>query len=136
MAYTLGDPFHTLRLVLRLHGFFIGLIVGLVMLAAPRTWLLDWGIYESGPIWPWRFAGASQLGLGILFFLLAGQDYLSRFALITTVITNSLLALVLLTAYLRQELTGLSGTGQLLLVLVFLLYLLGAVIPLRYIRGG
>jgi hypothetical protein len=52
------------------------------------------------------------------------------------VITNSLLALVLLGAYLRQELTGLSSVGQLLLVLIFLFYLLGAVIPLRYIRGG
>jgi hypothetical protein len=68
--------------------------------------------------------------------LLAGQDYLSRLALITTVLTNSLLALVLLGAYLRQELTGLSSVGQFLFVLIFLSYLLGAVIPLRYIRGG
>lgn len=136
MAYTLGDPFRPLRLVLRLHGFFIGLVVGLLLLLAPRAWLLQWGIYESGALWPWRFAGASQLGLGILFFLLAGQDYLSRLALITTVMTNSLLALVLLTAYLRQELSGLSGVGQGLFILIFLFYLLGAVIPLRYIRGG
>lgn len=136
MAYTLGDPFRSLRLVLRIHGFFIGLVVGLLLLLAPRAWLFQWGIYESGPLWPWRFAGASQLGLGILFFLLAGQDYLSRFALITTVITNSLLTLVLLSAYLRQELMGLSGMGQILFVFIFLFYLLGAVIPLRYIRGS
>lgn len=136
MAYTLGDPFRSLRLILRFHGFFIGLVVGLLLLVAPHAWLFEWGIYESGPLWPWRFAGASQLGLGILFFLLAGQDYLSRLALMTTVLTNGLLALVLFTAYLRQELTGLSGVGQGLFILIFLFYLLGAVIPLRYIRGG
>lgn len=135
MAYTLGDPFRSLRFILRLNGFFIGIILGLLLLAAPRGSLLHWGIYENGPLWPLRFAGASHLGLGIFFILMAGQDYLSRFMLITTAVTNALLALVLLTAYLRQELTGLSGAGQLLFVLVFLFYLLGAVIPLRYVRN-
>ena len=73
MAYTLGDPFRSLRLVLRLHGVFIALVVGLVLFGAPHTWLSQWGIYESGPLWPWRFAGASQLGLGILFFCWPGR---------------------------------------------------------------
>lgn len=135
MAYTLGDPFRSLRLVLRINGFFVGVVLGLLLLVAPRTLLLAWGIYESGPGWPLRLAGASQIGLGIFFFLTASQDYLSKITLFTTVLTNGVLALVLLTAYLQQELTNLPATGQVLFILIFLLYLLGAVIPLRYVRG-
>jgi len=136
MAYTLGDPFRPLRLVLRMNGFFVGVVLGLLLLIAPRTLLATWGIYESGPLWPLRMVGASQIGLGIFLFLTANQDYLSKLTLFTTVLTNGLLAVVLITAYLQQELTGLSVVGQVLFVLVFLLYLLGAVMPLRYIRGG
>ena len=136
MAYTLGDPFRALRLILRINGFFVGVVLGLLLLFAPRMLLLAWGIYENGPIWPVRLAGASQIGLGVFFFLTASQDYLSKLTLITTVVTNSLLALVLLIAYLQQELTGLSTVGQVLFVLLFLLCLLGAVIPLRYVRGS
>lgn len=136
MAYTLGDPFRSLRLLLRMNGVLVGLLLGVCLLAAPQAWLLDWGLYSSGPLWPLRLAGASQLGLGLFFVLMANQDYLSRLMLVSTVIANSMLALVLLTAYLRQELTGLSTTGQVVLVLIFLLYLLGAVIPLRYVRSG
>lgn len=136
MAYTLGDPFRSLRLLLRINGLLVGVLLGLCLLAAPRDWLLSWGIYESGSLWPFRLAGASQLGLGLFFFLMANQDDLSRLMLLSAVIVNSMLALVLLTAYLQQELTRLSTVGQLVFVLVFLLYLLGAVIPLRYVRGG
>ena len=136
MAYTLGDPFRSLRLLLRINGVLVGVVLGLCLLAAPRSWLLSWGIYDSGPLWPFRLAGASQLGLGLFFFLMANQDYLSRLMLLSTVLANSVLALVLLTAYLQQELTRLSTVGQIGFVLVFLLYLSGAVIPLRYVRGG
>lgn len=136
MAYTLGDPFRSLRLLLRINGVLVGLFLGISLLSAPQTWLLGWGLYTSGPLWPLRLAGASQLGLGLFFILMANQDYLSRLMLVSTVIANSMLALVLLTAYLRQELTGLSTTGQVVFVLIFLLYLLGAVIPLRYVRSG
>lgn len=136
MAYTLGDPFRSLRLLLRTNGVLIGLVLGICLLTAPKSWLVGWGIYTSGALWPLRFAGASQLGLGLFFVLMAGQDYLSRLMLISTVIANSVLALVLLTAYLQQELTALSPVGQVLFVLVFLLYLTGAVIPLRYVRSG
>jgi hypothetical protein len=136
MAYTLGDPFRPLRLILRVNGFLVGIVLGLLLLVTPRTLLLAWGLFESGSLWPLRLAGAGQIGLGIFFFLTASQDYLSKLTLITTVLTNGVLALVLLTAYLQQELTQLSTVGQLLFVLVFLLYLLGAVIPLRYVRGS
>lgn len=136
MAYTLGDPFRSLRLILRINGFLVGIVLGLLLLATPRALLLAWGIYESGVLWPLRLAGASQIGLGIFFFLTANQDYLSKLTLFTTVFTNGLLALVLLTAYFQQQLLHLSATGQVLFVLIFLLYLLGAVIPLRYVRGG
>ncbi|MBX3010796.1 MAG: hypothetical protein KF832_04780 [Caldilineaceae bacterium] len=136
MAYTLGDPFRSLRLILRINGFLVGVVLGLFLLLAPRTLLLAWGIYTGGPGWPLRLAGAGQIGLGIFFFLTANQDYLSKLTLFTTLLTNGLLALVLLTAYFQQELVNLSLIGQVLFVLIFLLYLLGAVIPLRYVRGA
>ncbi len=135
MAYTLGDPFRALRLMLRINGFLVGIVLGLSLLIAPRTLLLGWGIYDGGTIWPLRLAGTSQMALGAFFFIMATQDYLSKAVLWTITLTNSILALVLLTAYLQQELAGLSTMGQVLFVLVFLLYLLGAVIPLRYVRG-
>lgn len=136
MAYTLGDPFRSLRLLLRINGLLGGVVLGLCLLVTPESWLLSWGVYESGALWPFRFAGASQLGLGLFFFLMANQDDLSRLMLLSTVIANSVLALVLLTAYLQQELTSLSTVGQVVFVLVFLLYLMGAVIPLRYVHSG
>lgn len=136
MAYTLGDPFRTLRLMLRINGFLVGIVLGLMLLAAPRTWLLSWGVYVGGAIWPLRLAGTTQIALGIFFFLMATQDYLSKAFLWTMVLTNSILAIVLLTAYLQQELAGLSTVGQMFVIVVFFLYLLGAVIPLRYVRGG
>ena len=136
MAYTLGDPFRALRLMLRINGLLVGIGLGLLLVSAPRAWLLAWGIYAGDAIWPLRFAGVSQMALGAFFFVISTQDYLSKAVLLTTILTNSLLALVLLSAYLQQELVGLSMAGQILFVLIFLLYLLGAVVPLRYMRGG
>jgi hypothetical protein len=44
------------------------------------------------------------------------------------------MAIVLLIAYLQQELAALTLIGQLVLVAIFLLCLIGAVFPLRYLR--
>ena len=135
MAYTLGDPFRPLRLVLRINSLLVGIGLGLLLWITPQPLLFGWGIYSGGVLWPLRLAGATQVALGIFFFLMASQDYLSKPTLLVTVLINSILALVLLSAYLRQELTALSGFGQLLFILIFFVYLVGAVAPLRYIRG-
>lgn len=135
MAYTLGDPFRPLRLVLRINGAGIGLAIGLFLLLTPGSWLTEWGLGAPNLHWPLRLAGASQIGIGFFLLLAAQQDDMSRLLLIVTVATHALWALILLSAYLRHELTVEPLFGQLLLVLVFCLCLLGAVTPLRYLRS-
>lgn len=136
MAYTLGDPFRPLRLVLRINGVVIGLGVGLGLLLTPGSWLTEWGIGANGLHWPLRLAGASQIGVGLFFLLAAQQDYLSRLPLFAALVTNALWAMILLSAYLRRELLIGPLFGQILFVLIFLLCLLGAVMPLRYLRSS
>ena len=119
---------------MRLNGALVGLALGLLLLLAPKINLAAWGLTTGGPAWPLRAGGSLLLALGLLFVLSANQDVINLPVLLSMVIANSLLALVLLFAYLQQELAGLTPPGQLLLVLVFLLCLVGAVAPLRYFR--
>ncbi|CAN5849377.1 hypothetical protein BH10CHL1_BH10CHL1_09370 [soil metagenome] len=134
MAYTLTDQFRALRMTMRLNGLVIGLALGLLCLLSPKTSLSAWGLYTSGALWPLRATGAVLLALGLLYVLAASQDTISMPLLLSMVIVNSLLAIVLLFAYLQQELAGLTLIGQLLLIAIFLLCLIGAVVPLRYFR--
>ena len=119
---------------MRLNGLVIGLALGLLCLLSPKTSLVAWGLYTSGALWPLRATGAVLLALGLLYILAANQDIINMPLLLSMVIANGLLAIVLLFAYLQQELTGLTLFGQLLLILIFLLCLIGAVVPLRYFR--
>lgn len=121
-------------MTMRLNGLVIGLALGLLCLLSPKTSLSAWGLYTSGALWPLRATGAVLLALGLLYVLAASQDTISMPLLLSMVIVNSLLAIVLLFAYLQQELAGLTLIGQLLLIAIFLLCLIGAVVPLRYFR--
>jgi hypothetical protein len=134
MAYTLTDQFRSLRITMRINGLVIGLALGLLCLLSPKTKLAAWGLYTSGATWPLRTTGAILLALGLLYVLGANQDVINMPLLLSMVVANSLLAFVLLFAYLQQELAGLTFIGQLLLVAIFLLCLIGAVVPLRYFR--
>ena len=119
---------------MRLNGAVIGLALGLLLLLLPRTNLAAWGLYTGGALWSLRALGSLLLALGVLFVLSASQEVIHLPVLLSMVVANSLLAFVLLLAYLQKELAGLTLTGQLLLVLIFLLCLIGAVVPLRYFR--
>ena len=134
MAYTLTDQFRPLRVTMRLNGLVIGLALGLLCLLSPKTSLAGWGLYAGGSLWPLRALGGLLLALGILYVLGANQDFINQPLLVSMVVANSLLAFVLLIAYLQQELTGLTRLGQWLLVAIFLLCLIAAVVPLRYFR--
>ncbi|MEZ4614692.1 MAG: hypothetical protein R2867_04140 [Caldilineaceae bacterium] len=136
MAYTLGDPFRPLRLILRMNAVVIGLLLGLVFLLLPGTLLIHWGLTVEGAIWPLRLAGASQIALGCFLLIASGQDYMNRILLFTATLTHVLWALTLLVAYLQHELGRLVLFGRILLILIFLGCLLGAVTPLRYIRSA
>lgn len=136
MAYTLGDPFRPLRLILRLNGVIIGLLLGVFCLLLPGTLLIRWGLAVDGALWLWRLAGANLCALGCFLLIAAGQDLMHRALLFTATLTHVLWAVILFMAYLQQELVLPSVTGQLLFVCIFVLCLLGAVLPLRYVRSS
>lgn len=136
MAYTLGDPFRPLRLLLRINAIFLGLLIGFCFLLLPDGLLVRWGVVTVSGVWPLRLAGTSQIAIGFFLLIASGQDYMSRILLFTATLTHALWAVVLLLAYLRGELVIVMPTGRLLFIFVFLLCLLGAVIPLRYIRSS
>jgi len=134
MAYTLTDQFRALRMTMRLNGITVGLALGLLFFLLPQTTLSTWGLYTGGALWPLRATGAVLIALGLLFFLTASQEVISLPLLLGMSVANGLLALVLLMAYLQQELSGLTLTGRILLILIFLFCLIGAVTPIRYFR--
>lgn len=135
MAYTLTDQFRPLRLIMRINGLTVGLVLGLLLLVSPRVALSNWGLLTGGHVWPLRLAGAALIASGLFLLLLSRQDLIGLSLLITVIVTNALFSMVLLIAYFQQELLHLNGLGRVLLVLVFILCLAGAVTPLRYIRA-
>lgn len=135
MAYTLSDHFRPLRIVMRCNGFVVGVILGLLFLTLSKATLTNWGLYTSGLLWPLRLAGALLLTFGLTFLLAANQDLISLLMLVTMSIANSLLALVMLFAYFQQELSQVGSGGRILFVLLFLLCLISAITPLRYLRA-
>jgi len=134
MAYTLTDHFRPLRLVMRFNGLVLGFGAGAVLLFSSKASLLAWGVLAGGSVWPLRATGGLLLAWGLTILLSANQDVIEGPPLFSMITAHALLALVLLTGYLQQEFIGLSGFGRLLLIFVFMLCLIGAVTPLRYLR--
>ncbi|MEZ4662597.1 MAG: hypothetical protein R2911_34025 [Caldilineaceae bacterium] len=136
MAYSLTDQFRGLRTTLRLSGVVLGLGGGAMLLFLPPSQLQAAGVAVAGALWPIRLAGALLISVGSLFLYAASERVISPAAAFTAVITHSLLAIVLLLAYLQREFTELTVGGLAILLAVFLLCLIGAITPLRYLRGG
>ena len=72
MAYTLGDPFRPLRIILRINGVLLGLLLGALFLLLPDTILIRWGLAVNGMLWSLRLAGASQIALGCFLLIASG----------------------------------------------------------------
>ncbi|MCB0063760.1 MAG: hypothetical protein KDE19_16670 [Caldilineaceae bacterium] len=136
MAYTLGDPFRPLRLILRVNGIAIGLGLGLCLLVLPGARLVRWELAAAGALWAVRVAGAGQVALGCFLLIATGRQSMDRMLLLTATLTHTLWALTLFVTYVQGELTLHNLAGQLLFVLVFVLCLIGAVVPLRYLRSS
>ncbi len=134
MAYTLTDPFRTLRSVVRFDGTTLSL-VGLALLLAPKSTMIGLGITAATPAWPVRLAGAALSTLALYFLLAATERSITTTALITVTVGNSLIAVVLLIAYVQGQFPNLSIVGLLLLIGLFIVCLIGAVTPLRYLRA-
>jgi hypothetical protein len=136
MAYTLTDQFRPLRLVMRINGTVIGLLLGLCLLLSSQTTLGNWGIYTTGLLWPTRLAGALLCALGVLLILAAAQREIDTFVLLTMLMAHTMLVLVMLLAYFQQEFSAITWGGRVIFVLIFLLGLIGAITPLRYWQAG
>ena len=133
MAYTLTDPFRPLRGVLRLCGS-VDLLLGGGLVLTPHLLLPAVGV-PPGPLWAIQLAGSLLVVLGVYFLLVAGERLLGLPTIVTCALGNGIPALILLVAYLRQDLAGISWLGQAGLILLFIVLLIGAVTPLRYLQA-
>jgi hypothetical protein len=133
MAYSLADPYRPMRLVLRINGAVLGLLLGAYLLIAPARWLTGLGLLAAdSSALGWRVAGVALLAFGLFLVLAAGVRDLDLFVLLPCLIFHALVAIVLLLAYLSGELARLGTAAGVGLVIVFVLCLVGALVPLRY----
>ena len=134
MAYTLSDPFRPLRFVLRLCGV-TSLLTGLLFLLLPSAYAADPLAINAGPLWPLRLAGAGLFSLGLFYLLAASERAILLPAMITCMVGNGMPALLVVAAYLQQEMAAFSLPAQALMLVIFVVWLIGAVAPLRYLRA-
>ena len=134
MAYTLTDPFGTLRTVFRLSSS-TALLLGGFMLFMPHAVLTEWGAPDVQLTWPLRLAGVLLCVFGVVYLLAANERLISVSTMVACTLSNGLTALVLLVGYLQREFVGLTLFGLSALIVVFVICLICAVTPLRYLRA-
>lgn len=135
MAYSLNDVYRFLRVVMRLNGLTVGFGLGLLLLVPSQSTLAAWGVFTGDTVWPLRMAGGLLVALGTMLLLAAQERIVSGPSMVGMILANALVAGVLLLAYLQQELAALTVLGRLALIAVFVLCLIGAIFPLRYVRA-
>lgn len=134
MAYTLNDPYRSLRVVLRLSGV-AALLTGLLFLLLPGSVVATTLGLAPGPLWPLRLAGAGLLTLGVTYLLTAGERDIGLPALVACSLGNGLPAILVVTAYLQREMATFAWPLQAGMIVLFVIWLLGAVTPLRFLRA-
>jgi drug/metabolite transporter (DMT)-like permease len=107
---------------------------GLLLLLVPRAVLSVTGIYNGEPVWPQRLAGSLLIALGVLLLLSAQDRIVSTASMVAMLIANTLMAIVLVVSYLQGEFSGMSLFGQIALILLFLVCVISAIVPVRYLR--
>ena len=135
MAYSLGDPYRPLRAVLRLNGILLGLVPGALLGLGSRGLLASAGLYSDGSTFALRLAGALLFAFGLWMLLASGARAMESAVLVPCFAAHTLLALTLLTGYLRGELDALGPIGVVALIVAFALCIGGALAPLRYFRA-
>ncbi len=135
MAYSLGDSYRPLRLIMRINGVVIGLLLGALLLLGSPGMIHAVGLPGEGTLLATRIAGVALIGVGL--FLLGGATAreIDLWQLVACVTFHLLLALALLLAWFRGDLQGLGILGLIGLLAVFVLCLVGALTPLRYFRA-
>jgi hypothetical protein len=134
LAYSLNDLYSGLRSVMRLNGSLVGLGGGALLLFFPRGLLTAAGLTAGDALWPERTAGGLLLALGVMLLISAQDRVVSTASMVAMLIANALMAVVLLVSYLQGEFAGLGLLGQIVLVLFFVLCLISAIVPVRYLR--
>jgi hypothetical protein len=134
MAYTLNDPYRSLRVVLRLSGV-ASLLAGLLFLLLPGSSAATTLGLAPVPLWPLRLAGAGLLTLGVTYLLNASERAIGLPALVTCALGNGLPAILVVTAYLQREMATFAWPLQAGMIVLFVIWLIGAVTPLRFLRA-
>lgn len=133
MAYTLSDPFRSLRIVLRLCGV-ADLATGLFFLLWPASPLIDWMGLSLAPLWPLRLAGAALLTLGLFYLLASGERWIGLSTQVACALGNGLPAVLVVVAYLQREMAAFTRPAQAVMLILFVIWLIGGVVPLRFLR--
>lgn len=134
MAYSLNDLYSGLRSVMRVNGLVVGAGCGLLLLIFPRGLMSAAGLYMGEALWPHRIAGSLLLALGLLLLISAQERTVNTASMVAMIMANGLMAIVLVAGYLQGEFAGLALLGQIILVLLFLICLVSAIVPIRYLR--
>ncbi len=69
-----------------------------------------------------------------MFLISAADRVVSTVSMATMIIANGLMAIVLMVGYLQGEFAGLGLIGQIILIVIFLMCLISAIVPVRYLR--
>ena len=134
MAYSLNDLYGGLRSVMRVNGLVVGVGAGLLLLLFPRGVMDVAGLSTGEAVWPYRLIGSLLLALGAMLLISAQDRVVSTASMVAMIIANALMAIVLLVGYMQGEFSGLGLFGQIGLVLIFLICLISAIVPVRYLR--
>jgi hypothetical protein len=134
LAYSLNDLYSGLRSVMRVNGLVMGVGIGGLLLLFPQGVLSAAGLYANEALWPHRLAGGLLLAHGISLLISAQDRVVSVASMVSMLIANALITIVLLAGYLRGEFAGMGLIGQICLVLIFLVCLVSAIVPIRYLR--
>lgn len=135
MAYTFVDHYRPIRTILRVDALLVGVGLGLLLLLYPVDLLTALGFDAVAPLMA-RLAGSALLGQGLGLLLDAAEVELNAGTLVSTIISNGLLATTLFVAYINNDLAHLTLWGNLLLLVIFVTCLLTAVLPIPYLRPG
>ena len=120
---------------MRINGVIVGFSLGLLLLWAPRWLTASLSSDAGNEVWAIRLAGAALIGLGFFFVMASGERIIHPHILVPLIVTNALIAGVLLLTYLQGEWRTLSFVADVILVGLVALCLTGAVLPVRYLRA-
>ena len=118
-----------------MNGVVIGFCLGLLMLWGPRWLTVSLNSDAGGALWPMRLAGAALIGLGFFFVMASGERIIHPHILVPLIVSNALISGILLLTYWQGEWRALSIVADVLLVILVALCLIGAVLPVRYLRA-